>query len=207
MSKRKPASEARLTADDQQDARSGALDGNFERHGVDQVLHARAHGESVHETERDSHDVHTSDEEFLARFLDMQNNGILPSLPEIPGYHTFWATTTNSKDSIPSRLNLGYSLLRADDFPGFEELSLKTGAYPGCIGLNEMVAMKLPTRLFLLYMKQNHHIAPMAEEEKIRRTVEGFEENAERDKGRIIDEDGFKANVVQKGSSAPRFAA
>lgn len=91
----------------------------------------------------------------------------LPDLPKIPGYHVFWATTTNPRDPIHGRLRLGYEFIKPHEIPGFETLSLKTGEYAGCIGVNEMVAMKLPLHLFEAYMRENHHDSPMREQESI----------------------------------------
>jgi len=34
-------------------------------------------------------------------------------------------------------MRLGYELIRADEIPGFEHLGLKSGDYPGVIGVNE----------------------------------------------------------------------
>ena len=91
----------------------------------------------------------------------------LPDLPKIPGYHSFWATTTNPRDPIHGRLRLGYEFIKPDEIPGFEALSLKTGEYSGCIGVNEMIAMKLPLHLYEMYMRENHHDAPFREQESI----------------------------------------
>lgn len=91
----------------------------------------------------------------------------LPDLPKIPGYHVFWATTTNPRDSIAARLQLGYEFIRSSEVPEFENLNLKTGDYAGCIGVNEMVAMKLPLHLYEMYMRENHHDSPIREQESI----------------------------------------
>lgn len=91
----------------------------------------------------------------------------LPDLPKIPGYHVFWATTTNPRDSVHSRLRLGYEFIKPSEIPEFENLSLKTGDYAGCIGINEMVAMKLPLHLYQAYMQEVHHDAPAREQESI----------------------------------------
>lgn len=146
-----------------------------------------------------------TDDEYLSLFRDNINQSVLPDLPKIPGYHTFWATTTNSRDTITNRLRLGYTYLKASELPGWNDNSIKTGEYEGCIGINEMIAMKIPDRRYQLYMQEVHHRAPLAEEEKIRATVAAHGENALRDKGRIVDEDGFSDNIVQK-APVPRFA-
>lgn len=91
----------------------------------------------------------------------------LPDLPKIEGHHCFWATTQNPRDPIHGRLRLGYSLIQADEIPGFEHIGIKDGPYKGAIGVNEMVAMKLPNHLYEAFMRSVHFEAPMQEEEAI----------------------------------------
>lgn len=91
----------------------------------------------------------------------------LPDLPRIQGYHVFWATTTNPRDPVHGRLRLGYEIIKASEIPGWDTMSLKTGDYAGAIGVNEMIAMKLPLHLYEAYMRENHHDAPLREEEAI----------------------------------------
>jgi hypothetical protein len=193
--------------EDQQEVRDTRAAAGRARHGDDQILHEQAHGQSLHETERDSQgERDLTEAEYLQRYRDSIHNNVLPELPKIPGYHTFWATTTNPRDSVQRRLQMGYSFVKAEDFPGWESNSVKTGDYAGVIGLNEMVALKLPESLYQLYMRESHHHAPMAEEEKLRATVQGHQESAARQRGKVLDEDGYLDNVVQK-APPPRFAA
>ena len=91
----------------------------------------------------------------------------LPDLPRIPGYHVCWLTTTNSRDPIHGRLRLGYELIKASEVPEFDALGMKTGEYAGCIGVNEMIAAKLPLHLYEAYMREVHHDAPLREQEAI----------------------------------------
>lgn len=91
----------------------------------------------------------------------------LPDIPEIPGYHVCWLTTQNPRDPIHGRMRLGYELIKAEEIPGFEHLGLKTGDYPGIIGINEMVAAKLPLHLYDAFMREVHFEQPMREEEAI----------------------------------------
>jgi hypothetical protein len=49
-----------------------------------------------------------SEDDRLEMFRQQLFNDALPDLPELPGYHTIWLTTTNPRDSIhPSRLANG----------------------------------------------------------------------------------------------------
>lgn len=91
----------------------------------------------------------------------------LPDLPQIPGFHVCWLTTTNPRDSIIGRERLGYQLLRAADVPGWEYSAASSGQFEGAIMVNEMVAAKLPMRLYQRYMAESHHKEPLREEEKI----------------------------------------
>lgn len=201
--------EARMTADsgNQGSAKSRATAAALSRSGADEALRAEAHIDS-REDEREQHagdDRDVSDEDFLAMIRDTINQSVLPDLPKIPGHHTFWATTTNSRDTVASRMRMGYTFIKADELPGWEGGSIASGSYAGGIGINEMVAMKIPERRYQLMMREFHHNAPLAEEEKIRAMVQGQSESALRDKGRIVDEDGFVDNIVQK-AAAPNFA-
>lgn len=95
----------------------------------------------------------------------------LPDIPEIPGYHVCWLTTTNPRDPIHGRLRLGYELIRGAEIPGYEHVSLKTGEYAGCVGVNEMLAAKLPLHLYQAYMLELHYTQPNQEEAKLNEAV------------------------------------
>lgn len=108
-----------------------------------------------------------SDEERVDLLRRSFFQSALPDLPKIPGYHVCWLTTTNPRDPIHGRLRLGYEIIRAEELPGWEAMSMKTGDYAGCIGVNEMLAAKLPLHLYEAFMREVHHDAPMREEESI----------------------------------------
>ena len=112
-------------------------------------------------------DRELSDDERVAEFRQQFFQSALPDLPHIPGYHVCWLTTENPRDPIHSRIRLGYEPIRESDIAGWEHASIKTGEWQGCIGVNEMVAFKLPLELYEQYMRINHHEQPLAEEEKL----------------------------------------
>ena len=85
-----------------------------------------------------------SDEERVEMFRQQFFQSSLPDLPKIPGWHTCWLTTTNPRDSIQMRIRLGYQPVKPEDVPGWEYATLKTGDWVGFIGVNEMLAFKLP---------------------------------------------------------------
>jgi hypothetical protein len=91
----------------------------------------------------------------------------LPDLPKIPGYHVCWITTQNSRDPVHGRLRLGYQLIQAHEVPGFELMSSKSAEFPGVISVNEMLAAKLPKKLYKDFMTEVHFKQPREEEEAI----------------------------------------
>ncbi len=119
-----------------------------------------------------------SDEERLDEFRKSFFQSVLPDLPPIPGYHVCWLTTTNPRDSIPGRVRLGYEPVKKEDVPGWEYATMKTGDYVGCIGVNEMIAFKLPMSLYEAYMREAHHTQPLYEEEKLSSVLDVIREEA-----------------------------
>ena len=142
-----------------------------------------------------------SDEDRLEMFRQQLFNDALPDLPEIPGYHLCWLTTTNPRDPIHRRTQLGYEPVRPEEVPGMEYASLKTGEYAGLIGVNEMVAFKLPLSLYEAYMQEAHHQAPLREENKLAEVADSIRDQAERDGGSIIEDEGLR----DLRQAAPRY--
>lgn len=127
----------------------------------------------------------------------------LPNLPEIPGYHVCWLTTTNNSDPVYRRLNLGYELIKASEIPGFENTQIKGGEFDGCVGVGEMIAAKLPLELYEVYMTEMHHTQPRQEEEKLRSVIEVIEQEATRKKGRVDVEEG--SQQLGRAAGRPKF--
>lgn len=149
-----------------------------------------------------------SDADRLDMFRQSLFNAALPNLPEIPGYHVCWCTTTNPRDTIHGRLRLGYEPITPEDVPGWESVSIKTGEYAGMIGVNEMLALKLPHRLYQMYMGASHHDAPLSEEEKLQHAAELIKEQAARAGAKATDvyvEEGFR-ELRNTPPPRPRFA-
>lgn len=178
------------------------------RDGADQLQRLDGHDHSDdHDDERDGPGTfELSDEEFLELFAESFNQSVLPDLPKIPGFHTFWATTNNPRDTIAWRTRMGYSFVKTSDIPGWEGGAISTGDYAGCIGINEMVAMKIPTRRYQIMMEYVHHRLPLMEEEKVKQAIEAHQESAARVKGKIIDETGMMDSIVQQAQQRPVFA-
>lgn len=108
-----------------------------------------------------------SDDERLDMLRQSMFQSSLPDLPKKPGMHRCWLTTTDSRDPVSRREQLGYTLIRGHDIPGFEYAVTKGGQYENCIMVNEMIAAEIPTRLWERYMANNHHKEPLFAEEAI----------------------------------------
>lgn len=132
-----------------------------------------------------------SDTERIEMFRQQFHQSALPDLPKLDGWHMCWLTTTNPRDSIQSRIRLGYEPVKPEDVPGWEYATLKTGDWVGFIGVNEMLAFKLPIALYELYMKEAHHDAPLREEEKLTETAEFMEQQARANKSQLYKGDGM----------------
>lgn len=132
-----------------------------------------------------------TDEDRLREFQSQFFKEVLPDLPRIPGYHTCWLTTTNSRDSIPQRIRMGYEPVKPEEVPGYEYATLKTGEWAGYIGVNEMLAFKLPLSLYNMYMKEAHHDAPAREQSKLTDVVDNIREGARAKGGEVLEYEGM----------------
>jgi hypothetical protein len=141
-----------------------------------------------------------TDEDRLRLFQSQFQQDVLPDLPTIPGYHICWLTTTNLRDTIESRMRLGYEPVTPKDIPGWKHATLKSGTYEGMIGVNEMLAFKLPLELYEKYMQEAHHNGPMRQQAALTANVDNLNENLKRHESRIYEGDGFK----QLRENAPR---
>lgn len=138
-----------------------------------------------------------SEDERVEMFRQQFFQSSLPDLPKIPGWHTCWLTTTNPRDSIQMRIRLGYEPVKPEDVPGWEYATLKTGDWSGFIGVNEMLAFKLPISLYEKFMREAHHEAPLREEEKLTDTAEFLEQQARASKSKLTIGDG-NAEIGQR---------
>ena len=100
----------------------------------------------------------------------------LPTPPEIPGWHQFWASTSNSSDTIHRRQKLGYVPVKKAEHPDFKIEKTNSGDYADYITCNEMLLMKIPMDIYLDIMTVFHHELPSDEEKSIREQVENRKE-------------------------------
>ncbi len=138
----------------------------------------------------------------IARFRTEMYNNVLPTLPDIPGFHVCWLSTTNSSDSVQRRESQGYERIRPDEMPGFEHITLNSGPSAGYIGLNEMVAAKLPLDMWEEYMHISHHERPLDQEEKLRDTVRFIQQAAQEGGAQVYLGDGTQE--LMGGGRAPQ---
>jgi hypothetical protein len=148
------------------------------------------------------------DDERLEELMTTLYQEHLPRIPPIPGYHVCWLTTESKVDSIAWRQSIGYQLIKANEIPGFEHLASvagagPTGQYPGTIAVAEMVAAKIPEKLYQRYMALMHHKKPADEATKLTNDLEALADQAKRYGGRIGKQEGLRD--IDKPAPVPVF--
>lgn len=149
-------------------------------------------------------------EELFAMLRDV--NTKLPQLPEIPGYHTCWLTTTNQSDPIQHRQRIGYQLIKKSELPGYElptQQASQTDEYGAYIRVNEMIASKIEIERFNLIMKHLHHDLPLEQIQTLKNSVTIQKDGKGRDVGYTGDgfRDGISDGFTTLGRArAPSFA-
>ena len=118
-----------------------------------------------------------SKQERRKMWSDEWTQSALPKVPDIPGWHLCWLSTTNGYDSIDKRMRLGYVPVRADELPGFDNYRVKAGEDVGFIACNEMRLYKLPMEVYQEVMLQMHHEAPMEEADKVQIQISQLQGN------------------------------
>jgi hypothetical protein len=126
-----------------------------------------------HDTVREApEDTFVSSEERRKMWKDEWTQSALPNVPELKGWHVCWLSTTNSYDSIDKRIRLGYTPVKAEEIPGFENYRVKAGEHDGCIACNEMILFKIPEERYQDIMAHFHHDMPLEEATKIKLQAE-----------------------------------
>jgi hypothetical protein len=72
------------------------------------------------------------------------------------------------------------------------------------VGVNEMLAFKLPMSLYQKFMQEAHHDAPLREENKLAETAEIMREQAARAGAKLIEGDGM-TDMYEPAPGAPVF--
>jgi hypothetical protein len=120
----------------------------------------------------------------------------LPRLPDIPGWHLCWLSTTASYDPIHKRMRLGYVPVKAEEMRGFESMRMNSGEFEGGIACNEMLLFKVPMEQYQAIMKEFHHNMPLEEEEALKQQLvrETDVDSKGKKLGQITeDSDGFES--------------
>jgi hypothetical protein len=167
------------------------------------VSNERAHDERELDERETTEDRELSDDDRFEMFAAQHFQSVLPDLPHMPGYHVMWLTTTNARDSIPNRVRMGYQLLRTENVPGWDGVFTTVGDIGGVLGVNEMVAARIPLNLYNRYMRFNHHTQPLSEEEKLQGMTDRLKDEASK-VGSVVAEGDGTANIVQR-AKAPEF--
>ncbi len=141
----------------------------------------------------------TEDERFEL-FVSDQDQAYLPASPPSPGYHVCWISTTNKRDSVALRLRMGYTLIKAEDLPGYEGASIKYGDHQGIVAVDEMLAAKIPLGLYNRMFRHVFDTLPRQEEEKLKVRTDMIKDTSERAGSRVVEVGDGTAHVVQRGA-------
>jgi len=78
---------------------------------------------------------------------------------------------------------MGYTAVKIEEVPGFENYRVKAGEQEGFVACNEMLLYKLPEDIYQEIMAELHHYAPQDEADKIRiqaEQIQGSDSNGKR---------------------------
>lgn len=102
---------------------------------------------------------------------------VLPTPPEIPGFHLCWLSTTNSTDPIYKRIQRGYQPVRITEVPGFgSQFAATEGEFEGCVACSEMLLFKIEKETYQDLMAIYHHDIPNEQEGAIYDRVNASQE-------------------------------
>ena len=83
---------------------------------------------------------------------------VLPTPPQVAGWHHCWLSTTNSTDPVYKRVQRGYVPVKTSEVPGFgAQYAAVGGEFDGCVMCNEMLLFKIPVQLYNDLMTIYHH--------------------------------------------------
>jgi len=146
-----------------------------------------------------------SKQERRKMWSDEWTQSALPKVPEIPGWHLCWLSTTNGYDSIDKRMRLGYVPVKADELPGFDNYRVKAGEDIGFIACNEMRLYKLPMEVYQEVMTEMHHEAPKEEADKVQVQVEQLQGNRDSSGRSLGSVEGEGFGNLNRNVQAPVF--
>lgn len=143
------------------------------------------------------------------RISEVENN-FLAEVPKIPGYHSMWASTTSTTNTIRHYARRGYTPILMTDIPADKREDYKStegqqkAEYAGMVMCNEMLAMKIPFFEYQENMKHSHHDLPMDHERSMQAAREKIEAIAP---GNVKTGEGFEQGLggINKGKRPPVF--
>ena len=150
-------------------------------------------------------DTFVSAEERRKMWKDEWTQSALPNVPALKGWHLCWLSTTNSYDSIDKRIRLGYTPVKSDDIPGFENWRVKAGEHTGFIACNEMLLYKIPEDVYQDIMAHFHHDAPLEESGKIKMNAENVQGGRDSSGKSLGQVEGDGLGNIDKSLPAPIF--
>ena len=137
------------------------------------------------------------------------DQAVLPTPPVIPGFHTIYLSTTNTQDTIPFRMRLGYTPVQMEDLDEqskkeWASLVTKTGEYQGMLAVNEMLLFKLPEERYQAYMRQLHHTKPLQEEQALKARFDQMQDGMNTGY-ELVREVGDGVTGLTQNRNPPRF--
>jgi len=158
------------------------------------------------DTDRELEDGLMSRAERMQMLKNEWQQVALPAPPKVAGWHFFWASTTNSTDTVHRRVKLGYQLVKRSELPDFKVEKAQAGEYADYFTCNEMLLMKLPEDIYQDIMQVFHHDAPLDEERSIREQVESRRQELNNKAGRdVIQSAGDGLEQLGSTRRAPKF--
>jgi hypothetical protein len=130
---------------------------------------------------------------------------ILPTVPDMPGFHTCWVSTTNSTDPIHKRMQIGYVPVKITEVPGFDQYKVDGGQFDGCVACNEMLLFKIPMEIYQDLMAIYHYDMPLEQEQAIRDRVTNTTE-VDSNGRQLTSVEGDFATLGRAASRTPTFA-
>jgi hypothetical protein len=145
-----------------------------------------------------------SDEERRKALRQDWVQEILPSPPELPGFHCCWLSTTNSTDPVYKRIQRGYIPVKATEVPGFgAQYMAQGGEFDGCVACNEMLLFKIDKQVYNDLMLIFHHDMPLEQEAAIRERIESYQERDS--SGRPLSNVEGDFNQLGRSRGTPSF--
>jgi hypothetical protein len=130
---------------------------------------------------------------------------VLPTPPDIPGFHLCWLSTNNSTDPIFKRMRQGYLPVKVNEMPLFGQYKVTGGDFDGCIQCNEMLLFKIEEQTYQDIMTVLHHDMPAEAEQNIYEKVMANQERDSSGRPLLEVEEGMR-NLGTQRARTPHFS-